>query len=74
MFCLGNQSAVSRKAAVPARGDEQVRLDAPVETRLRARAGIGGGHGFVTAYVRERRRDRRPRAIANVTVVPPRRV
>jgi hypothetical protein len=32
-------------------GDEQVRPDARVETRIRPRAGMGGGHGFVIACV-----------------------
>lgn len=30
----------------------QVHRDARVETRIRARAGMGGGHGFVTGCVR----------------------
>jgi hypothetical protein len=30
----------------------QVSRDARVETRIRVRAGMGDGHGFVTGYVR----------------------
>jgi hypothetical protein len=43
-------------------GDEQVRRDARVETRIRARAGMEGEHGFVAACVRKQ--ASRPRQTA----------
>jgi len=48
--------ATDRRTARPAlaAGDEQVPRDARVETRIFARAGMGSGHGFVTACVRIR--------------------
>ena len=51
--------AAGSKHPMRAYGDEQVRLDSRVETHIRPRAGMGGGHGFVTACVRNQQRDRR---------------
>ena len=46
----------SPRTVRPARGDEQVLRHVRVETRIRARAGMRGGHGFVTACVRREQR------------------
>jgi hypothetical protein len=44
---------IGSKRLMRASGDEQVPRDARVETRIRANAGMGSGHGFVTACVRK---------------------
>lgn len=49
-------------AAALAVGDEQVLRDVRVGTRIRARAGMRGGLGFVTACVRKQRRAMTVRA------------
>jgi hypothetical protein len=46
--CLRRDPCASDSLAI---GDEQVRRDARGETRIRVRAGMGGGHSFVTASV-----------------------
>ena len=46
-----------RDAAGCAPGEEQVGREARVETRIRDRAGIGAGHGCVTACVRKQQRE-----------------
>jgi hypothetical protein len=48
---MGRAAGVTRRLAA---GEKQVRRKARVWTRIRFRAGMGGGHGFVTACVRYR--------------------
>jgi hypothetical protein len=55
----GERDACGEPAGIGrAPGDEQVRCDGRVETRIRGCTRIGGEYGFVTAFVRERSRSR----------------